>query len=287
MRKAKLPVRIEKIPGTTIDGVWFGNPETAKVIMVYFFGGGYAMPGLDVHAQMLQRWVNWYDGKLAIFAPSYTLTPHAVYPQAFGECVEATRYILEGVGKDKDVVIGGDSAGGQLVVAVLSHVSGHQHSNSALVKPLDLKGKKLKSAIVIAPWASSDSKKFPTAHELSYTDTVSPYIASYWSGLYKNGRDDDEFIVPEIAEPSWWSGLGNSLESLLVLVGEHETLRDIIKSWFSKVEQGWQGGNARLVVGEAESHDEPLIPKQVMDEIAGKEKTQEGAIYLHFKDLTA
>lgn len=291
MRKNKQPVRIEKVPGTKIDGLWFGDKDTAKTIMVYFHGGGYAMPGLEQHAQMLSRWTGWCGGKLAIFAPAYTLTPHAVYPQALGEAVEATRYILEGVGKDKDVVIAGDSAGGQLVLAVLSHSSGHQHPDVSIVKPLDLKGKKFKAAITVAPWVSSDSQKFPSTHDLAYTDMIGPYVANYWSSLYKGGKQDDEYIVPEIAPPSWWSGLGGSLEGeLLVTAGEHEVLRDPIKAWYAKMAQGWQGGNARLVVADGESHDEPLNPKKpefLEAEVGGKEKSQEGAIYVTLKELTA
>ena len=285
MKKAKKPAQIEKIPGTKIEGVWFGDKDKATAIMVYAHGGGFAMPGLDMHAQMLDRWTGWCGGKLAIFAPAYTLTPHGVYPQALAEVVEATRFIAEGVGKDKDLLIGGDSAGGQLALAVLSHLGGHQHPETTVVKALDLKGKKFKLAVVIAPWVSSDSHKFPTTHELSYTDMIAPNVAEYWAGLYKNGRKDDEYVVPEIAPASWWSGLGNTTDELLVLAGDHEVLRDPIKSWYTKVEQGWQGGNSRLVIGEGESHDEPLQPKKIENEVAGKEKTQEGAIYLRLKEV--
>jgi acetyl esterase/lipase len=285
VKKAKQPVQIEKIPGAKIDGVWFGDKNKASTIMIYIHGGGYAMPGLDMHAKMLMRWAGWCDGKLAIFAPAYTLTPHGVYPQALSEVIEATRFILEGVGKNKEVMIAGDSAGGQLVLSILSHVSGHQHPETTIVKPLDLKGKKFKSAICIAPWVSSDSNKFPSTHELAYTDMIAPNVAAYWSGLYKNGRKDDEYIVPEIAPASWWSGLGDATDELLATAGDHEVLRDPIKSWYRNVEQGWQGGNHRLVVGEGESHDEPLQPKKLDGEVAGKEKTQEGAIYLRLKEL--
>ena len=282
MKKTKQPVQIEKIPDTKIEGVWFGDKNKADTIMVYLHGGGYAMPGLDMHAQMLDRWVKWCGGKMAIFAPAYSLTPHAPYPQALGESVEAMRMILEGTGKNKDVVLAGDSAGGQLVVALLSHVSGHPHPEANVVRPLDLQGKKFKGAIAIAPWVSSDSKKFPTIDELSYTDVIGPAVASYWSGLYKNGRADDNYIVPEIAPANWWSGLGGAVDDLLAVGGGDEALRDPIKSWFEHVQQGWQGGKTRLVVADGESHDEPLQSKGdkvLKAEVLGQEKTQEGAIY--------
>ena len=74
------------------------------------------MPAMDLHAAFLGKMVEWNKGDLAIFMPAYTTTAEAHYPQALGEVVEATRLVLEGVGKDKDVIIGGDSAGGQLAV---------------------------------------------------------------------------------------------------------------------------------------------------------------------------
>jgi acetyl esterase/lipase len=290
MKKFKKPVIIEDIPGTKIQGTWFGDKERASTILIWYHGGGFAMSGMDMHAVMLNRWDEWCDGKLAIFMPGYTTTPTGVYPQALAESVEATRYVLDGAGKNKEVIIGGDSAGGQLCIAVLSHVSGHPHPQSDKVKPLDLKGKKLKGAIALAPWVSSDANKFPSMRENEPTDMITCYVAGYWSELWKAGHPDDEYIVPEIAPPGWWSGVKNVTDNVIILAGDDEVLRDPIVSWAKKFEEGSGVANVRLVVAPGESHDEPMQPKAeelMRKEVEGKEKTQEGAILLFLKKLTA
>jgi acetyl esterase/lipase len=114
----KRKIDVEVIPGSGISGVWFGDKEKAKVLLVYYHGGGFAMPAMPQHPGFLDRLVEWGQGDLAVFLPAYTTTSQGVYPQALGEVVEATRFVLEGAGRDKDVLIAGDSAGGQLAVSL-------------------------------------------------------------------------------------------------------------------------------------------------------------------------
>jgi len=289
-KKDKKPIDIEKIPDTNIEGVWFGDKNAATTIMIFFHGGGFAMPGMDMHAQLLARMADWGKGNLAIFAPAYTLTPYAVYPQALGECVEATRFILEGVGKSKGILLAGDSAGGQLVIALLSHVSGHQHPQGQVVKPLELQGRRFKGAAALSPWVSSDTKKFPSIHELSKTDMIGPNCATYWDDIYRAGKSADHYIVPEAAPTEWWAGLGESVDDLLILAGGDEAILEPIESWSKKVQEGWPNGKVRLVVGAGESHDEPLTPigaEKLNAQVPGKETAMEGALYHWVKDLTA
>ena len=87
--------------------------------MVYYHGGGFVIPGSDRHLDMLLRFVEFSNNNLAIFAVAYTLSPGAVYPTAIGQSVEALRYIVSLPGHSADTtLIGGDSAGGNLAVAV-------------------------------------------------------------------------------------------------------------------------------------------------------------------------
>lgn len=289
-KKIKQPVDIDRVPRTSIRGGWFGDKHKAKTILVYYHGGGHALPGLPVYLPMLTRMVGWCDGNLAIFSPGYTCTPNAQYPQAFGELVEALRFVLEGVGKDKEILLGGDSAGGQLVLAVLSHLSGHPHPDSSIVKPLTLDGRKIRGVFTLAPWVSSDVSKFPSFTEHAITDTISPKSLKYWEGLYKNGKPDDEYIVPEMAAADWWSGMSQVTDNVLVTCGNDEALRDAIKSFFPKFQQGVGKERTRLLVADGESHDEPVVQRDVeflRKEVYGQEKTQEGAILNWLKKYSA
>jgi acetyl esterase/lipase len=266
-KQHKLTPNIVDIPNTNNKGFWIGNPESAKYAMVYYHGGGFVLPGMPPHLDMLPLFVKWSGGNLAVFCNAYTLAPEGLYPLQIGESVEALRYVLSLPGrKPETTLLGGDSAGGNLVLAVLSHISGHPHPNSKIVKPLQLSpdGQKLHGAVMIAPWVSSDVKRFKSMTQFARRDTVNGTCANYWIETYKGGASekDDEYIVPELAPASWWSGTENTLSSTLVTAGEHEALRDAILAFTTKFKEGTSGGaTLKVVVGKKEVHDAPLGPK--------------------------
>lgn len=282
-KQQKLAPNIVDIPDTNNKGFWIGNPE-AKYAMVYYHGGGFVLPGMPPHVEMLGRFVQWSGGNLAIFCNAYTLAPEGLYPLQIGESVEALRYVLSLPGRTPETtLLGGDSAGGNLVLAVLSHISGHPHPNSKIVKPLQLtpQGQKLYGALMIAPWVSSDVKKFKSMTQFRHRDTVNGICANYWIETYKGGASekDDEYIVPEIAPSSWWSGTEKTVSSTLITTGEHEALRDAILSFTTTFKEGTSGGaTLKVVVGKREVHDAPLNPKPGSELDRLGDASQEGAI---------
>ncbi|KIW10943.1 hypothetical protein PV08_10242 [Exophiala spinifera] len=281
----KLTPKIVDIPNTTTRGFWLGDPDSATYVMVYFHGGGFVMPGLAQHIDLLSRFVQWSGGKLAVFCNAYTLAPEGVYPLQLAESVEALRYVLSLPNRTPDTtMIGGDSAGGNLVCAVLSHISAHPHPRSDVVKPFDLAGK-LQGALMIAPWASSDASKFKSMTEFAKRDIVNPGCANYWIDAYKGrGKNikDDEYIVAEQAPPSWWSGV--KVSSVLMTAGDQEALRDAIVSLANKIKQGVGSDVVKLVVGKNEIHDAPLTPLAENELEKRGDQSQEGAIRLWLKE---
>lgn len=237
-------------------------------------------PGSTEHIDLALRMVKWSDNKLAVFFVAYTLSPGARYPVAIGESVEGLRYILDLPGHSPETtLIGGDSAGGALVFAILSHLS-HPHPQKDIVKPLHI-GSNLNGAIAIAPWASSDREKYPSIDKYGYRDTVNYGNAMYWSKAYKGGAPDDEYIYSALAIPSWWKNV--KINHVLVTAGEEEVLVDTNKHLAERFKHGAGGDKLKLVIGEREVHDAPLmaIPESKLEELG--EKKQEGAIRLWIK----
>lgn len=237
------------------------------------------MPGSADHLEMLLKFIGWSGGKLAVFCVAYTLAPDAVCPQQIGECVEGLRYVLSLPGRSpKTTLLGGDSAGGNLVLAMLSHVSGHSHPNTAVVKPLSI-SENFFGAITIAPWVSSDTPRFESMRKYPKRDIVNSTCANYWIDSYKGagkGIKDDEYITPEIAPASWWTG--TKADKVLAVCGEEEVLRDAIIAWADKYKTGAGEGSLTLVKGLREIHDAPLIPKTNAELDKLGDACQEGAI---------
>ena len=72
--------------------------------------------------------------RVAVIMLSYTLTPEARCPRQLQQGVELLLYLTTTLGKDpSDIVLAGDFAGGNLALAVLSHIS-HPHEAVPVVE---------------------------------------------------------------------------------------------------------------------------------------------------------
>jgi acetyl esterase/lipase len=204
----------------------------------------------------------------AWFNSMYSLTPHAAYPVQFREAVETLRYVLENPRRSPaQVLIAGDSAGGSLCLAILSHML-HRSDD---VPELVLNGP-LKGAILLSPWVSF-SHDWPSVAHNKEKDIDAQEVTTRWSQLYLNGRASNNYIEAVDAPAEWWKG--TQVEQVLVLAGADEVLIDSIKLWTSKfrvcprLEPQFPRAifntrqkfnpNTTLVVGENECHVAPLI----------------------------
>ena len=111
-----LPVRGRRL----VCRVQKPRTDAALPVMVYIHGGGWVWGSIDTHDHIMRGYAA--AGDCAIVAPDYALSPEAPFPQALEECAAVVRWVAsQGAewGLDPSrIVIGGDSAGGNLAVAV-------------------------------------------------------------------------------------------------------------------------------------------------------------------------
>lgn len=98
---------------------WFasGQCHPGKAVL-YFHGGGYVAGSPYVYSGLL-AWLSRLS-RIEVCAPDYRLAPANPAPAAFDDCLAAWDHLMEQGFQPKDIVIGGDSAGGGLALAVLS-----------------------------------------------------------------------------------------------------------------------------------------------------------------------
>jgi acetyl esterase/lipase len=100
-----------------VQGRWF-SPRTdpSWVTILYFHGGGYAFDA-RVHDNLIAHVALASGAKT--FVPRYPLAPEHPYPAQLERAVGAYRWLLtSGIAPDQ-LVVAGDSAGGNLVLALL------------------------------------------------------------------------------------------------------------------------------------------------------------------------
>ncbi|GFG12123.1 arylacetamide deacetylase-like 2 [Aspergillus udagawae] len=228
-------------------GHWIGNPN-AKNVVIYYHGGGFAIGSPPAHFDLCSRIVadlsaNGHD--VAIFFLAYTLTPHATYPAQLRQAVEAVRYILTETNlSPSNVIVGGDSAGGNLAFAVLLHLS-HPHPE---IEPVAL-STNLAGVFGFAPWVSfrTDGASMDANR---YRDMIPPDALKRWSSAYLASRESDSWSEPALAPVEWWAGA--KTDQVLILAGQHEILFSAIDDFAERFKSVFP--RTTYVVGYGETH---------------------------------
>lgn len=193
-------------------------------------GGGFALAAGAGHFSFLNALIKTLNSNghdVSVFFLAYSLTPPATYPTQLRQAVESLRYILSTTHRDpSSVMIGGDSAGGNLALAVLLHLS-HPHPE---IDPLELSAP-LKGVFAFAPWVSFRSD-WPSLETNRYKDMIPKEALATWSKAYLRGKKGDSWSEPLLAPTEWWRGA--KTEHVLVLAGADEILLSPIEEFVER-----------------------------------------------------
>ena len=111
-------VKIEKININTIPAEWQIVPEADKNrVLLYFHGGGWIM-GSPNSCRLLTIELAKVT-KMRVLSIDYRLAPEHSFPAAVEDCVAAYKWLLANDIKPENIIIAGDSAGGNLTLATL------------------------------------------------------------------------------------------------------------------------------------------------------------------------
>lgn len=89
-------------------------------VLLYIHGGAFVAYTPDVYAAMVASWCQPLKTRALML--DYRLAPEHPFPTALEECLAAYRWLLDQGYQAKDIVIAGDSAGGNLTLATLQHL---------------------------------------------------------------------------------------------------------------------------------------------------------------------
>ncbi|KAI9369161.1 Alpha/Beta hydrolase protein [Aspergillus egyptiacus] len=249
-------------------GHWIGDP-TSKNILVWYHGGGFALPANIGYFKFFANIVEECEGSgqsLAIFALTYTLAPVASYPTQLRQAVEALRYILvEKRHLADNVILGGDSAGGNLVAGVLSHLA-HPHP---AIDPIELKDDaRLAGAVMIAPWTMLNPDLAGRVIDCR-GDLITPVVGPLWSVGYYGDAPSDFYTDLNNAPSDWYATF--PVRKILVCGGEREILLPVIEDFVTKLRAGFKG-EVEFCIGKGEAHVAPVYNLYLGD----RRETQQG-----------
>lgn len=135
--------------------------------------------------------------------------------------------MLEDLGRlPSNVILGGDSAGANLCLAILSHI---MHPLPDL-KELQIE-QPLKALVLIAPWVTFDIKQ-PSGERNAQKDIFKVEMGTKWGNDYLGGQQSSSYSEALSAPAEWWRGA--KVEQVLAVAGTDEILVDPISLWAEK-----------------------------------------------------
>ncbi|CQR74922.1 Monoterpene epsilon-lactone hydrolase [Sporomusa ovata DSM 2662] len=207
--KAELP------SGTTVDRVMVNNlpaewvaaanvPIGNEQVILYFHGGGFYSGSCDTY-RALAASISAASA-VRVLVVEYRLAPEHKYPSANDDAISAYSWLIESGILPKNIVIGGDSAGGGLTLMTLLSLRDAGYQLPA-------------AAFMLSPWADLiyfDGESYVSRAELD------PLCSLSGCKLSADYYIETAAIKPPILSPIN-QNLGG-LPSLLIQVGDHEVL---------------------------------------------------------------
>jgi acetyl esterase len=95
--------------------------------LVFFHGGGWVIGNLETHDVVCRKLA--HEGELIVISVDYRLAPEHKFPAAIDDAITSTRWISDNADKlgidASRLIVGGDSAGGNLAAVVALHARDH------------------------------------------------------------------------------------------------------------------------------------------------------------------
>jgi acetyl esterase/lipase len=258
----RLKEDIEVLPDGRSSIMWVGDRHRASRFVLFFHGGAYVASMTEAHLEWCyQAYVKASpDVEVAVALLQYTLVPQTQYPTHLQQAVAALQHLLNSGIDPGQMVVGGDSAGGNLTAQLLGHIL-HPHPR---VDPVHLT-KPLLAAFAVSPWVSTRTS-YQSFRENGNIDMLDPSTIQDktlrllgGTGYEAEEREDKGWAMPVDADVSWFQGLGKATASLYVTVGKHEILRDQGLAFAESIRRGNADVLVRVEVGEKEPHDNILL----------------------------
>ena len=215
-----------EVPGTWFTPVKISSPCT----LLYFHGGGYAFYA-DVTRHFIGMLSSWLE--MPIFAVDYRLTPEHPHPAQIHDALAAYRGLLNTGMDPAHIVIGGDSAGGHLMLMTLIELR-----KAGLPQP--------RLALGLSPWTDIGRHGDSQFGNDRY-DMVQGYqTLLYGQWLKGDGNWTDAQLSPINQEL-------HGLAPIYLQAGGKEILVDMIRDFAHEALR--QGARVRLDVWEHMTHE--------------------------------
>ena len=228
-------VQVSEVRANGVPSHWYKPKDgAAGRTFLFLHGGGYV-----VHAKSHQG----FAASLALalkaqtLVPEYRLAPEHPFPAAIEDAVAAYEYLLSQGTDPGRIIVGGDSAGGGLTLALLC--------------ALREKGRPLPAlALLISPWLDLGNSGASFRTNDPY-DWLPPGLGRQWAAWYLSGQDSKT----PLASPYFADVKG--LPPIYIQAGEAEVLYDQIRIFAERARK--DGGRCEIDTWAGMTHEFQIL----------------------------
>lgn len=124
------PGQLQDISINSLQCRWF-FPEKYSIdgVVLYIHGGGFRLGSIDSHQQLMANIAHY--SHCPVLGINYRLMPEHIYPAALNDTEMAYQWLLDKGYRADQIIIAGDSAGGQLAAGLLQKLQQHKAAQPA------------------------------------------------------------------------------------------------------------------------------------------------------------
>ncbi|KAF2008862.1 alpha/beta-hydrolase [Aaosphaeria arxii CBS 175.79] len=197
---------------------------TSTYLIFYVHGGGFVSgSSLGSAKYLLQMFLELEQRGIVcdIISVDYDLSPGAVYPTALRQVICAYRY---GAAQGKDIVLMGDSAGGNLCLGLLQHLA---LPNPLLETPIEKPGGgRITAMCLLSPWVNLRTDG-PSVYQYKSFDCLDKTVLDEWARHYMGPRNVLDCYSNPIEREKHW-GTIMPKHSMILAGGMELFLSDIM-----------------------------------------------------------
>ena len=218
-------VSVSKVTNVNADGIpiriYQNSNKTNQRVIIYYHGGGFVLYGIDSHDNVCKRLCKMND--CVVVSVDYRLAPEHTFPAAHEDAFQAIQWVIKNIssygGNPNDLVVAGDSAGGNL-----SACMAHRCKKENI---------KLTAQILIYPWV--DGKLDNPSIDRNGEGYLLTKENIFWFQKQYTPRVEDR-CVPEISPRHQADSTG--LAPAFILTAEYDPLLDDGFNYYNQLKEG-------------------------------------------------
>ena len=189
------------------------------------------------------------------------LAPHAHFPVPLRQANDAIAFLFASGLAPENLQIAGESAGGNLILQVLSHALHPLPSIplSPLASSFAGERRPVKGALLLSPWVIPRGSDVGSFNTNGNNDVMSKWTLCDWGLRIVNPIPlrERSYIEPSLESTEWFQHAPRVIERFLVTAGGYELLRDDILAFATKHLSSCK--DVTVILQEQGVHAEPVL----------------------------